>query len=304
MELHQMEYVVAVAKHHSFTKAAAEINTTQPLLSQQIKKLENELGVQLFERTTRSVELTSAGKAFLLHAQKVLGEVAQSKYTVRNYLDAAAGSLKLGVLPVIGHYGLTSLIANFQRQFPGVRMEFVEGKCSKLLGMLSDGSISAAFLSDADAPMPVDSYIIVKDHLVLVTNILHPFAKLQSIDIASLSNEKFIIADPDSGLYGNFIKACQSAGFEPDILYYCEQAETQLELVREGLAVTVLSSKAASRYNYSDLAIIGLEPEVLQKISLLTLPDAHFDPAVKVFVKFALDWARSSALRMQTALSN
>lgn len=294
MELHQLEYVVAIAKFHSFTKAAADINTTQPLLSQQIKKLENELGVRLFERTTRNVELTSAGGAFLLHAQKVLGEVAQSRHTVRNYLDAATGSIRLGVLPVIGHYGLTSLIADFQRQFPGVRMEFVEGKCSKLLAMLSGSSISAAFLSEADAPVPVDSYTLVKNHLVLVTSILHPIAKRQSVDIASLSNEKFIIADADSGLYGGFIKACQNAGFEPDILYYCNQVETQLELVREGLAVTVLSSKAASRYNYCDLAIIGLEPEVLQKISLVTLPKACFDPAIKVFVKFALDWAESS----------
>ncbi len=294
MELHQLEYVVAIAKFHSFTKAAADINTTQPLLSQQIKKLENELGVQLFERTTRNVELTSAGRAFLLHAQKVLGEVAQSRHTVRNYLDAATGSIRLGVLPVIGHYGLTSLIADFQRQFPGVRMEFVEGKCSKLLAMLSGGSISAAFLSEADAPVPVDSYTLVKNHLVLVTSTLHPIAKRQSVDIASLSNEKFIIADADSGLYGGFINACQSAGFEPDILYYCNQVETQLELVREGLAVTVLSSKAASRYNYCDLAIIGLEPEVLQKISLVTLPHARLDPAIKVFVKFALDWAESS----------
>ncbi len=293
MELHQLEYVVAIAKFHSFTKAAADINTTQPLLSQQIKKLENELGVQLFERTTRNVELTSAGRAFLLHAQKVLGEVAQSRHTVRNYLDAATGSIRLGVLPVIGHYGLTSLIADFQRQFPGVRMEFVEGKCGELLAMLSGGSISAAFLGEADAPVPVDSYTLVKNHLVLVTSILHPIAKRQSVDIASLSNEKFIIADPDSGLYGGFINACQNAGFEPDILYYCNQVETQLELVREGLAVTVLSSKAASRYNYCDLAIIGLEPEVLQKISLVTLPHARLDPAIKVFVKFALDWAES-----------
>lgn len=291
MELHQLEYVVAVAKFHSFTKAATEINTTQPLLSQQIKKLENELGVQLFERTTRNVELTSAGRAFLLHAQKVLGEIAQSKHTVRNYLDAATGSIKLGVLPVIGHYGLTSLIANFQRQFPGVRMEFVEGTCRELLTLLSGSRISAAFVSEIDTPLSVDNYSLIDDRLVLVTNILHPLAKRQSIDIASLSNEKFIMADPGSGLYGNFVTACQSAGFEPDILYHCNQIDTQLELVREGLAVTVLSTKAASRYHDNDLAIIGLEPEVLQKISLVTLHDGRSDPAIKVFIKFALDWA-------------
>lgn len=290
MELHQLEYVVAVAKFHSFTKAAAEINTTQPLLSQQIKKLESELGVQLFERTTRNVELTSAGKAFLLHAQKVLGEIAQSKNTVRDYLDAARGNIRLGVLPVIGHYGLTSLIANFQRQFPGVRMEFVEGECQELLTLLLENKIDAAFVSETETPQTIDSYSLVKDHVVLVTNILHPLASRQAVDIASLANEKFITAHPSSGLYENFVSACRDAGFEPDILYHCNQVETQLELVREGLAVTVLSSKVAARYPDHDLATIGLNPEVLRKISLVTLHDDHPDPAIKVFVKFSLDW--------------
>lgn len=291
MELHQLEYVVAVAKFHSFTKAAFEINTTQPLLSQQIKKLEGELGVQLFDRTTRTVELTSAGKAFLIHAQKVLLEINQSKNTVREYLNVARGHIKLGVLPVIGHYRITSLIANFQKQFPGVRMEFTEGECQELLQLLSESKINAAIISEINTTLPVNSYSLIKDHLVLVTSLLHPLTNEHLVDIGKLAHDKFIIANPNSGLYENFLKVCKEAGFEPDILYHCNQVETTLEFVREGLGVTVLSSKVASRYPSHGVSIININPEIPRRISLFTLKDVHPEPALSVFIKFALDWS-------------
>ena len=102
MEIHQLEYMVAVAKFQSFTRAAAEINISQSSLSQQIRKLEEELGIKLFDRTTRTVRLTNAGSAFLAHAQQILLEINKSKSTIQQYLSVSRGQIKLGLCPLSG----------------------------------------------------------------------------------------------------------------------------------------------------------------------------------------------------------
>ncbi|NLM51602.1 MAG: LysR family transcriptional regulator [Firmicutes bacterium] len=291
MELHQLEYVVAVAKHQSFTRAASEINISQSSLSQQIKKLEEELGVKLFERTTRKVKMTNAGNAFLAHAQKVLMEINQSKKTIREYLSVSRGRIKLGVLPVIGHFRITSLLANFQRNYPGVKMEFREGECNELLQMVMASRVHAAFISEASENPHINIHRLIKDHAVLVVNSMHPLAARDSIELAELAREKFILAHPSSGLYKNFAKACAAAGFEPDILYHCNQVETSLELVRENLGVTVLSSQVAQRYSKRDIAITKILPEIPRRISLVTLKDTEHEPVVNIFIKYAVNWA-------------
>jgi len=290
MELHQLEYVVAVAKFQSFSRAASEINITQSSLSQQIKKLENELGIRLFERTTRTVKMTNAGNAFLPHAQKILLEIDQSRSTIQEYLSVTRGHIKLGVLPVIGHFRLTSLLANFQKSFPGVIMEFREGECQELLHMLISSRINAAIISEVDENPQINTYRLIRDYVVLVTNLFHPLATNQTVNLKDLVKEKFIVAHPNSGLYRNFVKACSEAGIEPNILYHCSQVETSLELVRENLGVTVLSSQVAARYPQHGISTIKIIPEITRRLSLATLSDIRNDPALNIFIKYAQNW--------------
>lgn len=290
MEIHQLEYMVAVAKFQSFTRAAAEINISQSSLSQQIRKLEEELGIKLFDRTTRTVRLTNAGCAFLAHAQQILLEINKSKSTIQQYLSVSRGQIKLGLLPVIGHFGLTSLIASFHKNYPGVRLQFTEGECQQLLQMLMGSRIHAAFISETEENPHIKTYRLIKDHVVLVTNVLHPLATNHTVDIQDLANEKFIVAHPSSGLYKNFKKACTAAGFEPNILYHCSQVETSLELVRENLGLTILSSQVAARYPQHGIAVTKISPEITRRISLVTLNDDNDDPALNLFTKFALNW--------------
>ena len=291
MELHQLEYVIALAKYQSFTRAANEINISQSSLSQQIKKLEDELGVKLFDRTTRKVKLTNAGNAFLTHAQKVLMEINQSKKTMKEYLSVSRGQIKLGVLPVIGHFRITSLLANFQKNYPGVKMQFKEGECHELLQMVMASRVHAAFISEASENPHIKIHRLIRDHAVLVVNSMHPLAANETVELGELAKEKFIVAHPSSGLYKNFTKACTAAGFEPDILYHCNQVETSLELVRENLGVTVLSSQVAQRYSKRGIGITKILPEIPRRISLVTLKDTEHEPAVNIFIKYAINWA-------------
>ena len=118
MEMHQLEYVLAVAKYNNFTRAAEEIRTSQSSLSQQIGKLENELGISLFMRTTRSVQLTPAGAEFVTHAKRIMAEVAKARLCINEYVSIEKGNLTLGVIAVVGHSNIPKLIVSFQNNFP------------------------------------------------------------------------------------------------------------------------------------------------------------------------------------------
>ena len=122
MEIHQLQYAVAVAKYKSFTQAANAINISQPSLSLQINKLEEELGIKIFERTTRTVRLTPAGTDFIKHALRILSEVEQAKQTVQEHLSTSRGYIKVGLFPVISHYQLTTTISQFQKNYPGIKL--------------------------------------------------------------------------------------------------------------------------------------------------------------------------------------
>ncbi len=142
MEMHQLEYVLAVAKHHNFTRAAEEIKISQSSLSQQIHKLEVELGINLFVRTTRSVQLTPAGAEFVTHAKRIMSEVNEARRCIQDHVSIIKGQLTIGALAVIGHYNIPNLLSSFQDNFPGIRINIIEKQCEDSLSMLQASKLT------------------------------------------------------------------------------------------------------------------------------------------------------------------
>ncbi len=124
------------------------------------------------------------------------------------------GHIDLGVFPPLGSFQLTSLIADFQRNFPGVKLSFYEAECEELIGMLLDSKINLAFLSEIEGA-PVNFHNLLVDEIGLIVNSFHPLAVQQSVSLSELANESFIIPTPTSGIYKNFVAACNENGFIP-----------------------------------------------------------------------------------------
>lgn len=291
MELHQLDYVRAVAKYQNFTRAAEEINVSQSSLSQQINKLESELGVRLFDRTTRKVKLTPAGVDFVRHANNVLQEIDEAKRTIQEYLTVERGHIDLGVFPPLGSFQFTTLIADFQRNFPGVKLSFFEAECEELIGMLLDSKINLAFLSEIEGA-PVIFHNLLVDEIGLIVNSFHPLAVQQSVSLSELANESFIIPTPTSGIYKSFVAACNEQGFNPKIIYHCNQIDTNVGLVQANMGIGVLSYRTALRHS-DEVKVLRIVPPVIRKISLASQKNAKYSPAVSVFIKFALQWIAS-----------
>ena len=293
MEMHQLEYVLAVAKYHNFTRAAEEIKISQSSLSQQISKLENELGTNLFVRTTRSVHLTPAGAEFIRHAQRIMSEVKEARRSIQDYVSMVKGELAFGTIAIIGSYNLPNLIKSFQDNYPGIKMRIVEEQCEELLSMLHDAKIDVA-LTQVNRPDPnFKFYHLVSDKMVLVTSNRHHLANRVSVDINELRNEKLILTPPTSGHYHDFCSACDAAGFKPNVVMNCAIVKTMLSFVREEIGITVLSYRVAAAEKDPGMRIIEITPTIQRRLSLATRSASDTPPTLKMFLKFTSQWMKT-----------
>ncbi len=295
MELHQIRYAVAVAKHRNFTRAAEEMCLSQPALSQQINKLEEELGVALFERNTRNVELTRSGRTFIEHAQNILNELE----LIHNAMQEQAGLLKgkfvIGAMPVIGRLKLSSLITAFQRKHPGLDIHIIEGGSCVLFEQLCASKIDAAILTPPvgqDTSM-VNFYPLIVDELVMVVPATHPFAAKELIDLSEAKNEKFIFPNSTTGAAGILFHSCRAAGFEPQAACECSQVETVMSLIGDGVGVALFSSRVAALYAEPGVRIVRLKNPPDKSTVLATLKRTQQNPTVDALRAFALEWVKA-----------
>ncbi|MDD2553317.1 MAG: LysR family transcriptional regulator [Desulfotomaculaceae bacterium] len=294
MEMHQLEYVLAVAKYRNFTRAAEHVNTSQSTLSQQISKLENELGVSLFVRTTRSVELSPAGVDFISHAERIMSEVTDAQRCVNEYVSVEKGDLKLGIIPVVGHYRIPNLISSFKNSFPRVQLSLWEKQCCELLGMLQNYEIDAAFVHQLCDDTNIHFIPVVTDYMVILTNNSHPLANNKSVSLDELRDEDFIIPPPTSGYNHDFQEACHKASFKPKIILTCSSVKTILGLVREGVGIAALPSGVSYMdWGFGTKNLI-LTPKINSIIYLATKSKNLF-PTLKEFIRFTARWSKNQS---------
>lgn len=296
MELYQLEYVIAVAKYQSFTRAAEEINTSQSALSQQISKLEHELSINLFVRTTRSVQLTPAGAEFVGYAKRIMAEVTEARKCIDEYVTIEKGHLLMGIIPVIGYYPLPShLLASFQKDHPGVQLSLLEEQDHELLRLLHAAKIDAAIIQNSYSDPRFTFHPILNDQMVLVISDRHPLAARKAVHLSDLRDEKFIVTPPTSRHHQDFYNACLAAGFEPNIKLTCSAVRTMMGLVLEDLGVTVLSSYVARKDWQPGLSILSITPMINRQVVLAVPKNGDLSPSVKLFVKFTAHWLKSQA---------
>jgi LysR family transcriptional activator of glutamate synthase operon len=284
MEMHQLEYVLAVAKYNNFTRAAEGIKISQSSLSQQINKLENELGTSLFLRTTRSVKITPAGAEFIEYAQRIISEVSEARRSIQEYVSKVKGELTLGTMASIENYNLPNLIKSFQDKFPDTKIHIVEEQYEELQSMLHLSKIDAAFTRITNPDPQFCFYPLIDDRMVVVVTDLHPLANRVSVDMKELENEKFILTPYD------FRKDCHEAGFEPKVILSCAAVQTMMNFVREGIGIAVLSSREALSEKDSSMKVVELTPTIPRRIYLVTRKSDDMPPPLEIFLKFTTQW--------------
>lgn len=240
MELHQLRYFVAVAESGGFSKAAKRCFVAQPSLSQQIIKLESELGSKLFDRLGRSVVLTETGKALLPKARLILSEADNIKTGITEEVDSGAGILRVGIIPTIAPYMLPGSLKRFSESFPKAKLALNENLTEKLVEGLIELEIDIAIMSLPIENKLVQTEVLFDDPLVLALSPEHPLSEAKEIRIEDLKEIPFIALGEEQCLGEQVKNFCYERQINPDIICRTWNLSTIQQFVSLGDGVSLV----------------------------------------------------------------
>ncbi len=247
MEIHQLRYFCAVAETSSFSRAAVQSHVSQPSLSQQILKLEDELGARLFDRLGRSVRLTELGKTFLPRARAVLRELEAAKGDVDERKDSVVGSICIGVIPTIAPYLLPPHLTFFTRQFPQARLAVVEEITPVLLERLRASSVDIAILALPIRGNEFETFPLLTERLFAALPKDHKLARHSSLSLKDLRTEPFLLLRDGHCFRDTAIAACDRARLNPQIIFESGQFSSILSMVGTGMGVSIVPEMAIDK---------------------------------------------------------
>lgn len=247
MELHQLRYFCAVAEAGSFSRAAEQSHVSQPSLSQQILKLEDELGARLFDRLGRSVRLTEVGQTFLPRARAVLRELEAARGDVVEQKDSIGGSVTVGVIPTVAPYFLPPRLASFSRKFPQVRLTVVEEITPILLEQLRTGKVDVAALALPVRGHEFETAPLLTERFFAALPVGHKLAARREISLKELRAEPFLLLRDGHCFRDSAIAACDRARLRPQVIFESGQFSSLLSMVGAGMGISIVPEMAVEK---------------------------------------------------------
>jgi LysR family transcriptional regulator, transcription activator of glutamate synthase operon len=289
MELRQLRYLVALADERHFTRAAERAHIAQPALSQQIRRLEHEVGTALVERTTRRVAMTEAGEVLVARARRVLAEIEAASSELQSLKGVLSGRVTVGAMHTMGPIDVSLALAQFRERHPGVELTVREQASEELAELLRVDELDLAFLSVTER---VESHglglrRLVLEELVAVLPKDHRLASRRRVRMADLANEEFISYRPGARLRELLLFAAHQAGFEPRITLESNESERIRRLVARGLGVAVLPRSDAERTGAEVATATLVDPPLFRDITLAWREGRRQSPAVAEFLELA-----------------
>lgn len=270
MELRQLRYFIAVAEEGSFTRAAARLNLSQPPLSQQIKSLEAELGVQLFRRVHDGALLTEAGHCLLREGRKILGQV---NYATREVVQTGAGEkgkVRLGSVGAAFFSVLPLIVEHISERLPEIELELIETGANEQVAGLERGEIDLGIVHLPVSFSGLAQSTIFSECYSAILPLGHPLSGSDTLDLTLLAQERFILFPRDRApaLYDNILSVCHQAGLQPQITHHCRQLSAIVQMVSLGLGITVVP-RSLHRACLGRVAVIDLPGSVPAELGLI-----------------------------------
>ena len=272
MKLRELEYLVAVDEERHFNRAAERCFVSQPTLSGQLKKLEDELGVLLIERTRRRVVMTDVGEAVSQQARKILADVKAIKEIVQSFDDPMAGELHLGLIPTLAPYLLPRIMPGIRKQYPKLKIWLHEYQTSVLLEKLRRADIDLLILA-----LPVDSASFSQRHLFnepfqLAVPSDDKLAQQKTISLGELNEREMLLLEEGHCLRGQALDVCLLSGASENIGFHASSLETLRQMVGEGMGITLMPELAVPEQQTDEDTIHYLsftDPKPSRQIGML-----------------------------------
>jgi LysR family hydrogen peroxide-inducible transcriptional activator len=247
MEINQLRYVCAIADTGNFSRAAERCQVAQPSLSQQVLKLEEDLGVKLFDRLGRSIRLTEAGRAFIPHARAILEQMEVARSSVADKNADLRGSVTVGVIPTVAPYLMPGYTAVFAKKYPDAKLRIIEETTSVLVEGLRDLSIDVAILALPLRHKDLELFPIRTEPLFAVLKKNDPRALAESLSLKELRGEAFVMLRDGHCFRDLSIDTCARARVTPNIAFESGQFSSLLGMVAAGVGVSLIPEMAIDR---------------------------------------------------------
>ncbi|TBR09155.1 MAG: LysR family transcriptional regulator [Lysobacter sp.] len=279
MNLRDLKYLVALAEHRHFGRAAAASFVSQPTLSTQIRKLEDELGVTLIERAPRRVMLTPVGREVAERARGIIAEVEQMAELARRSRDPEAGTVRLGLFPTLAPYLLPHVLPGVRARFPRLELLLVEEKTDQILARLRDGRLDAGVLALPIHDEQLHAEPLFDEPFVLAAPRLHAIASSAALRTADLANLDLLLLEEGHCLRDQALEVCHLAGAGERAGFRATSLETLRQMVAAGVGVTLLP-------------VLAVQPPVPPSPDVVLVPFAGEAPHRRI----AMFWRRTSAM--------
>jgi LysR family hydrogen peroxide-inducible transcriptional activator len=284
MEFHQLRYVCAIADTGSFSRAAERCRVAQPSLSQQVQKLEEDLGARLFDRLGRSVRLTEAGRAFLPHARSILHQMEAARSGVEGKRTDVRGSIAVGVIPTIAPYLMPQYVVAFSKKYPEARLRIAEETTPVLVESLRNLAIDVAVLSLPLRHKEFHVFPLRTEPLYAVLPREHPKASAKTVALKELREEQFVTLRDGHCFRDLSFAACTRAKVNPRIAFESGQFSSLLGMVAAGVGVSLVPEMAidrSARCSYVRLS----DPQALRTIVAAVMKGRSFNRVQQAFLE-------------------
>jgi DNA-binding transcriptional LysR family regulator len=281
MELYQLEYFLEAARQRNFTRAAARLHLAQAALSEQIRKLESELGTPLFSRGRRETVLTAAGEMLRLHAEELLDRAAAARGAVADLVGLRGGRLTIGAIPSVSACLLPATIATFRKLHPLVELALFEGTSEAVALWVESGRVEFGIVQLPTTGGNFDEHLLLTEPFVALVPKAHPAARQRNLSLVRLAHEPFVFYKGRAR--DTALAACRAAGFEPRVACESSELETIRSLVAAGLGIAILPRLATRQPTAGCVAMRLRGNPVERQVAILSRAGHTASPGASVF---------------------
>jgi len=298
MDIQQIEYFLEIVKWESFSEAAENLYTSQSSVSKNIKALEKELNVQLFDRGSRKIRLTEAGRRILKDSAILLSSYRQILQNISAYQKQQSDSVYIVSIPVMAQYNFTGLLADFQDSHPDIRLDIEELEGIQVLSSLENGSCDFAFMRQEHLTDPslCECIPLFKDRLAAILPDRHPLSGQSSLSLSDLRKENFLLLNRSTLLYDQILRQCEKCHFSPNITYTGTRMENIMELAGRGRGISLMMQHAAEYVNSRHTVVIPLKENITSTVALVRAGGRQLSGAGQIFWDSIRAYPAASAL--------
>ena len=248
MELRQLEYFQVVSRLKSISKAAEEVHISQPSVTIAIRKLEEDLGILLLDRSQRQITLTSEGLIFSRHVNDILARIEGSVSEMKDLGSLKMGSIKIGIPPMVGVFLFPQIFAGFRKQYPNLKLTVIEVGSLAIQNLLEQGRLDIGIITKSYTSSFLEIFPITTGQIHVCLHPGHPLSNLSSIPFKSLSDQPFILLKEDTYNRQTVMEECKKNHFAPQIIFSSSQIDTIISLVELDLGISFLIDVIAQKY--------------------------------------------------------